>query len=105
MLELIDLGAEDVEDFEEPFDSAQGHEMMQKYLVYVESSELNTMSSKITQAGYEVESSELVMKPNTLMEIKDKQTAEKVMEFAQKLEESDAIQKVYANFDIEEGLI
>lgn len=104
MLELIDLGAEDVEDYVEPFDSAQGREI-QKYLVYVESPELNTMSTKITQAGYVLESAEIVMKPTVVTEIKDKELAERVMEFAGKLEDHDDIQKVYANFDIDEQLI
>ncbi len=104
ILELIDLGADDVEDFLEPFDSAQGKEV-QRYLVYTEGLELNTMSNKITQAGFKVESSEIVYKPNTLVEIKDQETAKKVLEFSGKLEEQDDVQKVYANFDINEELV
>lgn len=99
MLELIDLGAEDVEDYIEPFDSAQGQEI-QKYLVYVESLELNTIGNKITQAGFETESRETTFKPNTLVLIPDAETARKVLDFAEKLEELDDVQKVYANFDI-----
>lgn len=97
MLELIDLGAEDVEDYVD--------ENVQKYLVYTESSELNTMGTKITQAGFKVESQELVMKPNTLQQISDKETAEKVMSFAEKLDSHDDVQKVFANMDIVEGLL
>lgn len=97
MLELIDLGAEDVEDFLD--------ENIQKYLVYAQGPELNTMGNKITQAGYGVERAEIVLKPNSLIEIKDKETAQKVLEFTSKLEESDDIQKVYANFDIPETLL
>ena len=112
MLELIDLGAEDVEDYMEPLDSfdkaqdksAQGHDI-QKYLVYTPSSELNTMGNKITQVGYRVESQELVMKPIILQPINDKETAQKAVEFTERLEENDDIQKVYTNFDIEESLI
>lgn len=120
MLELIDLGADDVEDYEEPFDSsstsfgrtqdksltagAQGKDI-QKYLVYSESSELNTMGIKITQNGFEVESQDLVMKPTTLQPINDQILAQKVINFAGKLEEHEDIQKVYANFDIPEELI
>src|SRR5439155_561830 len=55
ILELIDLGAEDVEDFLE--------KAIQKYLVYVQSSELNTMGNKITQVGYKVEESGIIYKP------------------------------------------
>lgn len=97
MLELIDLGAKDVEDYLQ--------DGIQRYLVYVESPELNTMGTKLTQAGYGVEQAEVVYKPNTLVEIKDADAAKKVLEFAQKLEELDDIQKVYANFDIPDNLL
>ena len=100
ILELIDLGVEDVEDYmEESFDSAQDKNI-QKYLVYIESSELNTMSTKITQAGFEVESQEIVMKPNTTQKIDDPDLAKRVVEFAEKLEEQDDVQRVYSNIEI-----
>ena len=96
MLELIDLGAEDVEEF---------IENIQGYLVYTQSSELNTMGTKITQAGYRVENQELVMKPTILQEVTDKEIAQKVIEFIEKLEEQEDIQKVYANFEIPEEIL
>lgn len=93
MLELIDLGAEDIESFEE--------DGIRKYLVYTEVIELNTMGNKITQAGYSgVESQELVYKPNILVEIKDPETAKKVLDLAEKLAELDDVQKVYADFEL-----
>jgi len=97
MLELIDLGADDVEDY---FD-----ENKQMYLVYTEASKLAEVSTKLTQAGYEVEKAEIVLKPTTLVEIKDKEQAQKIVDFTQRLEESDDVQKVYANFDLPEELI
>lgn len=97
ILELIDLGAEDVEDYIE--------DNIQKYLVYTESSELNTMGNKITQAGYGLESQELVYKPNVLVPINDRETAKKVLDFTGRLEELDDVQKVYANFDMPEELL
>ena len=97
MLELIDLGAEDIESFEE--------NGIRCYLIYTEVSLLNGVSNKLTQAGYKVEQAEIVRKPNILVEIKDAQSAQKVLDFAQKLEESDDIQKVYANFDIPEEIV
>ncbi|MBI2330507.1 YebC/PmpR family DNA-binding transcriptional regulator [Candidatus Daviesbacteria bacterium] len=96
-LELIDLGAEDIESFEE--------DGIRKYLVYTEGSELNTMGNKITQAGYGVESQELVYKPNVLVSVNDAEATKKVLDFTEKLEELDDVQKVYANFDIDEKLI
>lgn len=85
MLELIDLGAEDVE------------ENIQDYLVYTDSNKLTEVSNKIVQAGFGVESSEITLKPNTYVDIKDQEAADKVLDFAQRLEEMDDVQKVYYN--------
>lgn len=89
MLELIDLGAEDVEEFTEE---------IQGYLVYTEGTKVTEVSNKITQAGYRVENQELVMKPKVTVEISDKEIAQKVIEFTERLEELDDIQKIYDNF-------
>lgn len=106
MLELIDLGAEDVEDYMEDSPRFAGEAgNIQKYLVYVDVSQLSIMSTKLTQARYGVEQAEIVYKPNTLVEIKDPETAKKVLEFTGKLEELGDIQKVYANFDVPEDLV
>ncbi len=94
LLELIDSGAEDVEDYEE--------EGIKKYLVYVDVHELNEVNKKISEAGFKVESHEIVHKPNILTEIKDKETADKVFAFMEKLEDHDDVQKVYANFEVPE---
>ena len=112
MLELIDLGAEDVEEFLEPFDGvyterserAQGKDI-QKYLVYTEATTVAEVGNKITQAGFAVESQSLVYKPTVLVEIKDKESVQKVLDFIERLEELDDVQKVYVNFDIEEQMI
>ncbi|MDO8618725.1 MAG: YebC/PmpR family DNA-binding transcriptional regulator [Candidatus Daviesbacteria bacterium] len=97
MLELIDLGAVDVEELDE------GN--IHKYLVYTQSSELNTMGTKITQAGFTIESQNLIMKPQVLQEITDPEVAKKVLDFTDRLEEHDDIQKVFANFDIADNLL
>lgn len=93
ILELIDLGVEDVD------------EETQSYLVYVQSPELNTMSTKITQAGFEVESAEVVMKPKVFQKIDDPEVAKKVIEFVEKLEDNPDIQKVYSNMDISDKIL
>ena len=97
MLELIDLGAEDVEDYVE-----DGKQM---YLVYTEPTGINTIGHAIADAGYEIEFQDQIMKPLTIQEITQKEVAEKVMAFAEKLEESEDIQKVFTNFDIPEDLV
>lgn len=96
ILELIDLGAEDVEDFDEDGTT--------KYLVYTDPVSLNQVSTSITQSGYPVESSLLVYKPNLSVNINDAETARKVLDLAEKLEDHDDVQKVYANFDIAEDV-
>lgn len=98
MLELIDLGAEDVEDYL--------YENLQKYLVYTEATNVAEVSNKITQAGYGVvESQELVYKPTAMVEINDQESAKKVLDFTEKLENLDDVQKVFANFNIPEEMI
>ncbi len=97
ILELIDLGAEDVEDFQE--------DGVQKYVVSVGPSILSDVTGKLKDAGFTVEQSQLIFKPNITVEIKDKQTAQKILEFSEKLESNDDIQQVFSNFDIDESLI
>lgn len=97
ILEIIDFGAEDVEEYED--------EGMQRYLVYVSTAALSEMSNKITQKGYTIEVAEMVQKPNMTVEIADVETAKKVIEFTQKLEDHDDIQKVHANFDIPDAIM
>ncbi len=89
MLELIDVGAEDVEEVEE--------EGIKKYFIYTQVSELNTMSAKITQLGYTVEAAEVIYKPTMSISIEDPEQVEKVVGFLEKLEDHDDVQKVYAN--------
>lgn len=96
-LELIDLGVEDLEEFEE--------EGVGKFLVYTSIPELNTIGQDISEAGYEIESSAIVYKPNMLTEITDEELARKVLEFADKLEDNDDVQKVYSNLDISENVV
>jgi len=97
LLELIDLGVEDIEDYEE--------EDKKKYLIYVEVGDSSIVSKKIADAGYTVESTEIIYKPNMLTEVKDKETADKVFAFMEKIEDNDDIQKVFANFDIPDDLL
>jgi YebC/PmpR family DNA-binding regulatory protein len=96
ILEIIDGGADEVEDFEE--------DGVQKYLVYCDPSNVSTLSDYLKQAGFNIESSGMIMKPSIVTEIKEKETADKVLGFAEKLESHDDIQKVYANFDIPDTL-
>ncbi len=96
-LELIDTGALDIENYTD--------EGVSKYLVYTEPTDLNKVTQNIRDLGYEVEESDLTFKPNMLTEISDKELAEKVIAFTEKLEDHDDVQKVFANFDVPENLL
>lgn len=96
LLTLIDLGAQDVEDYQE--------DGIQYYSVYIESPELFTMSNKITQSGFSVESSEIVFRPNLTVELNNPEEIKKIIGLIEKLEENDDIQKVYANFTVPDGV-
>lgn len=97
MLELIDLGADDVEDYKE--------DGVQKYLVYTDPAQLFSMSSKVTQSGFSIDTSDLVYKPNMNVEVKNPEDAKKVIEFVERLEDHSDIQKVFGNSDIEDSLL
>jgi YebC/PmpR family DNA-binding regulatory protein len=96
-LELMDTGAEDIEEF-----SDEGNQL---YLLTTTPNSLNEVSTKVTQLGFEIEAAELIMRPNMSVEINDQQTLQKVLDFAEKLEDHDDIQKVYSNLEIPETLI
>ncbi len=93
MLTLIDLGAEDVEETEDGVE------------VYVNPSDLSSCKDKIENAKFEVTSAELVQKPKTLQLIADKEKAQKVLSFLEKVEEHDDVQKVFANLDIPDQVL
>lgn len=96
LLELMDTGADDIEEFEDGG---------LQYFLYTEPTKLNEVVKKVTELGYKIDSQEVIFKPNLLKEITDKETAEKVLAFAEKLEDHDDIQKVYSNLDIPDNLL
>ncbi len=104
MLEFIDLGAKDVESFDLAQDFTEAQDT-QRYLIYTEVAELNTITNKITQAGFEIEKQELIYKPNILVDVDTQENADKVLGFVSRLEESEDVQKVYANFNIPDELL
>lgn len=97
ILEIIDGGADDVEEYLE--------ENEPKYIVYVDVTGLSALNNYLKERGFSIESSEVLMKPTMLTEIKEKEKAEQIINFTERLESHDDIQKVYANFDIPEALL
>jgi len=88
-----DSGAEDVED--------AGDEVM----IYTSPSDLAKARDALLGQGLSLASSELTWKPVVISPITDKEAAEKALNFIDKLESLDDVQKVYANFDIPDELL
>lgn len=88
-----DKGAEDVEE--------AGGEV----LVYTKPDELSKIKEDLSKEGITVAEAELTRKPITLVSVNDKDTAQKILAFMEKLESLDDVQKVYANFNIEDELL
>ncbi len=86
-LELIDLGAGDIED--------QG----ENWNVYIGPTEVKDKRQKIENAGFVVKSVGLMMKPKTKVVISDKLTQEKIVDLLDLLEEHDDVSNVFENAD------
>lgn len=87
MLQLIDLGAEDVEEVEDGIE------------IYVKPGELFQMKEKIEGAGVPVKTAELVYNPKTPISVPG--TVEgRVVKLLENLDEHDDVQKVYTNADL-----
>jgi transcriptional/translational regulatory protein YebC/TACO1 len=59
----------------------------------------------LEEAGYKVESSDLTMIPQSLIELDDLAAVKSVLRLIDALEEHDDVQDVYANFDIPDALM
>ena len=88
-----DAGAEDLEDAVDVVE------------VYTKPSDVEKVKNALIENGLTVEGFEIIKKPTTLVEIKDAETAKKVLALIEKIEDLDDVQKVYANFDIPDNLL
>ncbi len=89
ILELIDLGADDVDDFKD--------EGVVKFDITTQPQQLAEVSTKIVQSGFIVLESGLVFKPNLTVNVENEEAIQKVINLIDKIEENDDIQKVYTN--------
>lgn len=85
-LELIEAGAEDIED--------EGEE----WAVGCAKEKTIEVKEALEGLGYEVPAAELVMKPNTKMKVKNKETQVRLEGILEKLEDLDDVQKVWTNY-------
>jgi YebC/PmpR family DNA-binding regulatory protein len=92
MLQAIDGGADDFK-VEDDF-----------YEIYTQFEDLHKVSSYLEDAGIEIENAEITMIPQNMVELTDK-PAIQMLKLLDALEESDDIQRVFANFDIDESIM
>ncbi len=88
-----DAGADDIEDLGEVVE------------VYTKPTEVEKVKHALVDRGLTPKSVEIIKKPTTLVEIKDAETAKKVLALIEKIEDLDDVQKVYSNFDIPDNLL
>lgn len=92
-LELIDSGAQDLEETEEGF------------LVYTHPAELGAVRKKINEKGFSVVSATLIKAPKIIVSIADIELAKKVLKLIDTLDDEDDILNVYVNFDMTEDVM
>ncbi len=92
-LKAIDAGAQDV--------GEEGEES----IIYTDQKDLAKVRDGLKTAGVEVIEAELAYVPNNTVEIADKETARKVMNLMDALDDLDDVTNTYTNFDIPEELM
>ncbi len=75
------------------------------YEIRTEPKELYAVKEALENMGVKIEKAELTKIPTTTVEIKDEETAAKLMKLLDALEDNDDVQKVYANFDMSSQLM
>jgi YebC/PmpR family DNA-binding regulatory protein len=92
MLELIDLGVEDIQETDEGIE------------IYTEPERLSETLKLIKEKKFDVSSSGLIMKPKSVQIISDSVKAKKAISFLEKFEDHDDVQNVFTNLDIPEEI-
>ena len=88
-----DSGAEDVEDAGEFVE------------VFTKPTDVEKVKNVLVSKGLVVKSAEIFKKPTTTVVIDDVDVASKVLKMIDKLDELDDVQRVYANFDIDDKIL
>jgi len=92
-LAAIDGGAEDVQREDETLE------------IYTQPTDLNAVATKLKAAGFEIEKAELILIPNQIVKIEDEETAKKILEFMEALDDDQDVSEVTSNFDISDELM
>lgn len=92
MLKAIDGGADDFK--------VEG----EYYEIYTQFEDLNSVRSFLEDGGVKIENAELTMIPQNTVPLEEKQ-AEQMLKLMNALEDSEDVQNVFANFDIDEEIM
>jgi YebC/PmpR family DNA-binding regulatory protein len=87
-----DAGAEDVE------------EAGEEVLIYTKPEDLAKVRDNLIKNSLAIKNAELTRKPLSYIQLEDVESAKKAIDFTERLEELDDIQKIYANFDISDEI-
>ncbi|WP_297456951.1 YebC/PmpR family DNA-binding transcriptional regulator [Persephonella sp.] len=90
----IEAGAEDLITDDENY-----------YEVRTEPKDLYAVKEALEKEGISIEKAEITRIPTTTVEIKDPETAQKLLKLLDALEDNDDVQKVYSNFEMSDELI
>lgn len=93
-MQAIEVGAEDI------VEEAENNETV----IYTAQNELAKVREALKSAGAEVVETELAYVPNNTLEISDPETARKVVNLMNALEDLDDVTNTYTNFDIAENI-
>jgi len=92
-LSLIDSGAQDIKKSDESFE------------VYVDAQDLGSVRDKLKNAGFSIEKAEITLIPFQSVEIPDSNSAKKIIELIDALDENEDVSDVYCNASIDDSLI
>ncbi|MCR4963091.1 MAG: YebC/PmpR family DNA-binding transcriptional regulator [Firmicutes bacterium] len=67
--------------------------------------DLENVRAALLEAGYQIASAEITMRPGNTVSIEDVDTAAKLMALIEKLEDNEDVQEVYANYDIADEIM
>ena len=90
---VLDAGAEDIKNEGDYFE------------VICPMTEYDTVSQALSEQNVETEESDLVYLPNVLVPIEDKESARKILNLIETLEDLDDVKAVHSNMDIADGLL
>ena len=93
-LQAIEAGADDVVEETETGET----------VIYTASSDLAKVRDALKLAGLEVVEAELTYEPNSTLEISDPETARKIVNLMNALDDLDDVTNTYTNFDIADGV-